>query len=367
MINDKPLLQLKNVSMTFEKRTGMFKKPIKVGAVVNVNLDIKSGEIIALVGESGCGKTTMGNVITGLLKPTEGSMLFNGIDVAHMNKTEWDDFRNSVQMVQQDSYAALNPMRTIYQSLSAPIIQRKIVKNDKESREKVAELLKIVELTPPEQFIDKYPHQLSGGQRQRILMARAISLNPKIIVADEPVSMIDVSLRIAILNLMSNLNKTMGIAFIYITHDLATARYIAQNGKIAVMYLGKMVEYGFVKEVISEPRHPYLQALLSAVPIPDPWIAKNKKLLPLKSLDMPDVTNPPKGCRFNPRCPYAVEQCEVVEPELKNCGKSLVSCHRAKEIPEWKIPMSKSRENQVNSNGEVKQEREIPIPEVQYV
>lgn len=341
MGNVKPLLQLQNVSVTFEKRSGMFKKPTKVGAVVNVSLDINPGQIVALVGESGCGKTTTGNVITGLLKPTEGNMLFNGIDVAKMNKTEWNDFRNSVQMVQQDSYAALNPMRTIYQSLSAPILHKKIVKNDEEARVKVAELLKTVELTPPEQFIDKYPHQLSGGQRQRILMARALSLSPKIIVADEPVSMIDVSLRIAILNLMSNLNKTMGIAFVYITHDLATARYIAQNGKIAVMYLGQMVEHGYVKEVIPEPKHPYLQALLSAVPIPDPWIAKSKRLLPLKSLEMPDVTNPPKGCRFNPRCPYAVEECESKEPELRLCGKRLVSCHRVEEVPEWKIPTGK--------------------------
>jgi len=337
MGNDKPLLQLQNVSITFEKRSGMFKKPTKVGAVVNVSLDIAPAQILALVGESGCGKTTMGNVITGLLTPTDGCMLFNGVDVSKMNKTQWKEFRSSVQMVQQDSYAALNPMLTIYQSLSAPILQKKIVKNDKEARIKVAELLKTVELTPPEQFIDKYPHQLSGGQRQRILMARALSLSPKIIVADEPVSMIDVSLRIAILNLMSNLNKTRGIAFVYITHDLATARYIAQNGKIAVMYLGKMVEYGFVSEVIPEPKHPYLQALLSAVPIPDPWIAKNKKVLPLKSLEMPDVTNPPKGCRFNPRCPYAVEKCESVQPELRAYENRLISCHRVDEIPVWKI------------------------------
>lgn len=337
MDNKNPLLRLENISMIFEKKNGLFKKPSKIGAVVDVSLDVNRGKITALVGESGCGKTTLGNVITGLLKPAEGRVLFNGIDVAKMNKEQWSEFRSSVQMVQQDSYAALNPMRTIYQSLSAPIFHKKIVKNEKEARAKVIELLKTVELIPPEQFIDKYPHQLSGGQRQRILMARAISLNPKIIVADEPVSMIDVSLRIAILNLMSNLNKKMDIAFIYITHDLATARYIAKNGKIAVMYLGKMVEYGDVEEVIKNPKHPYTQALLTAVPIPDPRIAKNERILPLKSLDMPDVANPPSGCRFNPRCPYATNQCEKEEPNLRLFKDNMVSCHNAEDIPVWTI------------------------------
>ncbi|MBL4935876.1 ABC transporter ATP-binding protein [Clostridium sp. YIM B02515] len=343
MEKNTPVLSLKNISVIFKKRKGLFSKPIEAGAVVNVSLDIDPGEVVAIVGESGCGKTTMGRVISGLLKPTEGQIFFNGIDISKMNKKQYEEFRNGVQIVQQDSYAALNPSRTIYQSLADPLINKKIAKNHAEAKKKIFELLKLVEINPPEQFIEKYPHQLSGGQRQRILMARAISLSPKLIVADEPISMIDVSLRIAILNLMANLNKKFGIAFAYITHDLATARYIAQNGKIVVMYLGKLVEMGDVNKVIEEPKHPYLQALLSAVPIPDPAIARQEKKLPLKSLDMPSITNPPTGCRFNPRCIYATELCEKDEPILKQCGEEIVACHNVDSIPIWKLPRKSNK------------------------
>jgi peptide/nickel transport system ATP-binding protein len=331
------LMQLRDVTMYFERKQGMFARTQKVGAVVNVNMDIQPGEIIALVGESGCGKTTLGNIITGLLKPTEGNIFYKGIDIAKMNEMQLNDFRNGVQMIQQDSYAALNPMRTIYQSLSAPILQKKIVKNRKEAFDRVCELLSTVGLTPPERFIEKYPHQLSGGQRQRILMARAISLNPKVIVADEPVSMIDVSLRISILNLMASLNRKLNIAIIYITHDLATARYIAHNGRMAVMYLGKIAETGKLDEVLRQPKHPYLQALLSAVPVPDPDIAKLDRELPLRSLDMPNAADPPSGCRFHPRCPFAVQICESSEPELRQLKTGMVACHRAEDTWEaWR-------------------------------
>lgn len=327
-MENKALMQLENISMIFERKESLFAPPVKVGAVVDVNITLDSGEIIALVGESGCGKTTMGRVVTGLLSPTKGRVLFKGVDIKHMNKEQYKEFRSGVQMVQQDSYAALNPSRTIFQSLSAPILEKKIVRNKAQALKKVKELLTTVELNPPEQYLDKYPHQLSGGQRQRVLLARAISLNPKIIVADEPVSMIDVSLRVAVLNLMSSLNKKLDIAFIYITHDLATARYIAHHGKIVVMYLGKVVETGNVVEILNKPKHPYLQALVSAVPVPDPMVAKSKHSLPLKSVEMPDPSNPPNGCRFNPRCPFAFEKCEEVEPELLKCGNGHAACHK---------------------------------------
>ncbi len=256
-----------------------------------------------------------------------------------MNKSEFEEYRRSVQLVQQDSYAALNPARTIYQSLSAPILEKKAgEKNRKEAHDRVCELLTTVQLTPPEQYLEKYPHQLSGGQRQRVLMARAISLNPKLIVADEPISMIDVSLRMSILKLMSSLNKRLGIAFVYITHDLATARLIARNGRLAVMYLGKIVEQGNMAEVLSNPRHPYLQALLTAVPIPDVRIAKAKRELPLKkSLEMPSITNPPAGCAFHPRCPYGDETCESKEPALESQQNRLIACHKVGKVPLWKI------------------------------
>lgn len=324
---DNSILKLENISMYFEKKDGLFSKATKVGAVVNVDLDINKGEIVAIVGESGCGKTTMGKVITGLLKPTSGNVLFKGKNIKSLKGKEYEEFRTGVQMVQQDSYAALNPSRTIFQSLSAPMLEKKIVKNITEAYDKVVELLKTVELDPPEQFLEKYPHQLSGGQRQRILLARAISLNPKIIVADEPVSMIDVSLRISILNLMAELNKKMDIAFVYITHDLATAKYIAKNGKMVVMYLGKIMECGNVIETVKNPKHPYLQALIAAVPIPNPKFARNNNKLPLKSIEMPDPSNPPKGCRFNPRCIHSIGICEKEEPKAKEINGSIVSCH----------------------------------------
>ena len=297
----KVLMSIRDLSIEFSKKKNMFSKVKPIRVLHNINLDIHEGEIVAVVGESGCGKTTLGKAICGLYKPATGNITFNGKDIWKCSKEEREDYRNSTQMVQQDSYAALNPVRNIYQILSGPILEKGIVKNQAEARVRVAELLRTVELNPAELFFEKYPHQLSGGQRQRILMARAISLSPKLIVADEPVSMIDVSLRISILNLMSRLNKELGIAFVYITHDLATARYIAQSGKICAMYLGKMVEYGDILPVIKAPQHPYLQVLISAVPVPDPEVEKGKKRLPLKSIDMPSVANPPSGCPFNPR------------------------------------------------------------------
>ncbi|UVI29066.1 ABC transporter ATP-binding protein [Paenibacillus spongiae] len=331
------LLELRNISMIFEQKSGMLGKPTPIPAMTDVQLSFEPGEILALVGESGCGKTTLGKVVTGLHKPSKGQLLFQGKDVWNMNKAEFTEYRQSVQLVQQDSYAALNPMRTILQSLSDPILQHKIVRSRKEAHDRVCELLNTVGLTPPEQYIEKYPHQMSGGQRQRVLLARAISLKPKLIVADEPVSMIDVSLRMAILRLMSTLNKNLGIAFIYITHDLATARYIAQHGRMAVMYLGKIVEQGSVHDVLAAPQHPYLQALLSAVPVPNPRIAKAKRELPLKSLDMPSIANPPTGCSFHPRCLYASQTCEQTAPSLAPSGKTIVSCHHVEKVPPWTI------------------------------
>lgn len=330
------LLELKNVSIEFQRNSGFFRKKRNVKAVSNVNLEVKPGEILAVVGESGCGKTTIGKMIAGIYKPTSGQVLFDGKDIWNLSKREYYEYRKSVQMVHQDSYAALNPARTIFQSLSAPLLHYKLVKNTEDARSKLEELLTLVGLTPTEQFLDKYPHQLSGGQRQRILLARAISVRPRLIVADEPVSMVDVSLRISLLDLMADMNKKFNIAFIYITHDLATARYIASNGRIAVMYLGKIVEVGNLKQILSRPRHPYLQALLSAVPIPDPRISRNVKPLPLKSPDMPDPANPPAGCRFNPRCPYAERMCAQEEPILNELDGEMVACHMIERIPDWK-------------------------------
>lgn len=333
--NNDVLMSIQDLSIDFSKKKNVFAKRQTIRVLHSINLDIHEGEIIAVVGESGCGKTTLGKAICGLYKPATGKILYKGNDIWKCSKEEREEYRNATQMVQQDSYAALNPVRNIYQILSGPILEKKIVKNEAEARKRVAELLETVELNPPELFFEKYPHQLSGGQRQRILMARAISLSPKLIVADEPVSMIDVSLRISILNLMSRLNKELGIAFVYITHDLATARYIAQSGKICAMYLGKMVEYGDILPVIKKPEHPYLQVLISAVPIPDPHVEKGKKRLPLKSIDMPSVANPPSGCPFHPRCIYASDLCAKENPALVQADDGrLVACHHYKELDE---------------------------------
>lgn len=328
-------MQLENVSMVFENRASLFAPIRRVGALVGVDVELNSGEILAVVGESGCGKTTLGKIVAGLFRPTSGSIRFMGKDVWSLTGKDFFEYRRSAQMIHQDSYAALNPARTIYQSLSAPLFRHKLAKDNNEAREQLEERFVMVGLTPPDQFLDKYPHQLSGGQRQRILLARALSVKPKLIVADEPVSMVDVSLRISLLDLMAKMNDELGIAFIYITHDLGTARYIARHGRIAIMYLGKVVETGNLNKILAEPRHPYLQALLSAVPIPDPKIARAMKPLPLRSLDMPDPANPPDGCRFHPRCPFAEATCEQEEPSLVPLNGELVACHLVERIPKW--------------------------------
>lgn len=329
-----PLISMQNISICFQK--GIFRRRTEVRAVDSVSLDIAPGEIVALVGESGCGKTTIGKALAGLHRPTEGKVLYQGQDIWKLGRQAFSEYRRDVQLVHQDSFAALNPVLTIVQSLSAPLQRYGLVPAGRTVRSVVGEYLEMVELTPADQFLDKYPHQLSGGQRQRVILARALSVKPKLIIADEPVSMVDVSLRLALLNLMARMNRDMGVAFAYITHDLATARYLAGKGRIVVMYLGGMVELGPLGDVLERPRHPYLQALLSAVPVPDPLLARARKMLPLRSLEMPDPTNPPPGCRFHPRCPYAEGLCGETVPGLQPEGNGcMVACHLKERIPLW--------------------------------
>ena len=324
------LIKIEHLGISFDSRT---KKKEKVKILQDINLSIEEGEVIALVGESGCGKTTLGRTIVGLYPPSEGTIYYRGKDITKLSKKEYMDYRLGVQMVHQDSFAALNPNRTIFQSLSMPLMQNHIAKNKKEAEDILKEYFTEVGLTPPEQFLYKYPHQLSGGQRQRILLARALSVKPRVIVADEPVSMVDVSLRIALIDLMTRMNQKYKISFVYITHDLATARYVAKDGRLAVMYLGRIVELNNIREAIDNPKHPYFKALIAAVPSDIGRGRSEMKDLPLRSLDMPSVNNPPSGCSFHTRCPYYKDRCEKEIPKLREFEGGMIACHFAEEIP----------------------------------
>lgn len=325
------ILGINNLNMVFSSRG--LNGAEKVHVLRDVDLDIEEGEIVALVGESGCGKTTLGRIITGLIEATSGTVRFQGADIRRCSAKEKAEYRKSVQFIQQDSYAALNPVKTIYQSLYAPIKAN----NRKWSREridgKIHEYMDMVGLTPAELYLSKYPHQLSGGQRQRVLIARVLSLEPKLIVADEPISMIDVSLRLSVLKLLSELNKKLKLTIVYITHDLSTVNYVVGEGRMAVMYLGEIVEFGKVRDVIANPRHPYTQALISSVSIPDPVIERNKPEVELKSMEVPDIRNRCPGCGFADRCLYADEACS--RWKLVNTGDEnhVIKCKNLESVP----------------------------------
>jgi oligopeptide/dipeptide ABC transporter ATP-binding protein len=287
----------------------------QVRAVDDVSFTIEPGETLCLVGESGCGKSTTGRMMAGLLEPSEGRVLYGGSDVGKLPEEEKKRFRRAVQIIHQDPYASLNPIRNVTQILSAPLRRHKLIKSRSELRTKLHELLETVGLTPPEDFLRKYPHQPSGGQRQRVSVARALTVNPEVIVADEPVSMVDVSLRIGLLNMLLSLQNDLGVAFLFITHDLAVAKHFSWDGRIGVMYLGRMVELGSTQRLVREPVHPYTRALISALPEADPELTRNKERLRLRSPDIPSLLNLPEGCPFHPRCPmYEEGLCDTDRP-----------------------------------------------------
>jgi len=319
-----PMIELKNISRSFHVKRNTY-----IQAVDNVSLSINEGEIVCLVGESGCGKTTTGRMIVGLLNPTKGQILYRGRDILHLDKAEQKEYRLGVQLVHQDPYASLNPSFTIFDTMAAPLKRHGHTHNDAETRQRVIELLEMVDLTPAADFLDKYPHQLSGGQRQRVSVARALTVNPSFIVADEAVSMVDVSIRISLLNTLLRLKEKMGLAVLFITHDLALAKYFAWEGRIGVMYLGRMIEVAPARQLVEKPQHPYTQALLSAIPEADPDVTRHKRHIQLRSMDLPSLLNLPKGCTFHPRCPlWEAGLCDTVEPELTHFKDgSAVACH----------------------------------------
>jgi oligopeptide/dipeptide ABC transporter ATP-binding protein len=287
----------------------------QVRAVDDVSFTIRPGETLCLVGESGCGKSTTGRMMAGLLEPSEGRVLYGGTEVGSLPDEERRSFRRAVQIIHQDPYASLNPIRNVTQILRAPLQRHKLVKSRSELKSRLRELLETVGLTPPEDFLKKHPHQLSGGQRQRVSVARALTVNPEVIVADEPVSMVDVSLRIGLLNMLLSLQRDLGVAFLFITHDLAVAKQFSWDGRIGVMYLGRMVELGSTQRLVKEPAHPYTRALISALPEADPELTRNKERLRLRSPDIPSLLNLPAGCPFHPRCPmYEEGLCDTDRP-----------------------------------------------------
>lgn len=305
------ILEFKDVSRSFKKGR------IAIPVLRNIDLQVKQLEYLCLVGESGCGKTTSGKILSGLLQPSSGQLLFEGQDVSSLKGAAYTHYRRAVQIIHQDPYASLNPTHTIYDIMSFPLFRHKLVKGRAGARDKVAELLETVGLTPVRDVIDKYPHQLSGGQRQRVSIARALTTNPKVIIADESVSMVDVSIRISILNMLMAMRETLGVTFVFITHDLALAKYFAWQGRIAVMYLGRIVEIGATPQITQQPQHPYTKSLLSAIPEPDPDKTRRKEQIRLRSEDIPRLTELPPGCTFHPRCPWFVPGlCDTVAPNL---------------------------------------------------
>ncbi len=312
-LNDQqPLIALQHVSRSFKQGR------VRVQVLEDINLAVGENEILCLVGESGCGKTTTGKIIAGLLPPSSGEVLFRGRPVSALDNKARAEFRRALQIIHQDPFASLNPAHTVGQILSYPLRRHGMATARGGVRRRIWELLTLVDLTPPGDIVNKFPHQLSGGQRQRVSIARALTVEPQLIVADEAVSMVDVSIRVSLLRTLHRLRDEYGIAIVFITHDLAVAKYFAWEGRIAVMYLGRVVELGPTRDVITRPAHPYTRALISAIPEANPEVTRNKKRMRLRSEDVPSLLEIPRGCAFHPRCPFFVEGlCDVQHPPLE--------------------------------------------------
>jgi oligopeptide transport system ATP-binding protein len=316
-----PLLDVKHLKKHFPIKGGVFSKTIGyVYAVDDINFTLERGETLGLVGESGCGKSTTGRTILRLIEPTDGTISFEGQDITGLDKGAMRALRREMQIIFQDPYASLNPRMTVGSIIGEPLEIHKIARGA-EKEERVASLLQKVGLRAED--MRKYPHEFSGGQRQRIGIARALALNPKLIVCDEPVSALDVSIQAQVINLLEDLQAEFGLSYLFIAHNLNVVEHISD--RVAVMYLGQIVELASDEELYKNPQHPYTEALLSAVPIPDPTVKKKRIIL---EGDVPSPINPPRGCHFHTRCMYKEKICEEVEPEFKHIGGGhWVACH----------------------------------------
>jgi oligopeptide transport system ATP-binding protein len=325
-MNDKEtLLRVEKLKMHFPIKRGVFQRTVgHVHAVDGISFEIRKGETLGLVGESGCGKSTTGRTILQLYKPTAGHVFFGDQDLTQLKAEELRVLRRRMQMIFQDPYASLNPRMTVEEIVGEPLIVHNLAKG-REVREKVKELLGLVGLNPA--YVDRYPHEFSGGQRQRIGVARSLSLNPDLIICDEPISALDVSIQAQVVNLLEDLQEQFGLTYLFIAHDLSMVRHISD--RVAVMYLGILVELAARQELYEHPLHPYTQALLSAVPIPDPIVEETRQRIILTG-DVPSPINPPSGCRFRTRCPIATEICAEEVPEWRELMPDhFVACHHA--------------------------------------
>jgi len=314
------ILEVKNLSKYFYTSKGLFgKQHSAVKAVDDVSFSIAKGETLGLVGESGCGKTTAGRTILRLYEPTKGQIIFDGTDIT---KVRMKPYRKKMQMIFQDPYASLNPRMTVGDIIGEPIDIHKLAKGD-EKKDRIYHLLELVGLS--KEHANRYPHEFSGGQRQRVGIARALAVQPEFIVCDEPISALDVSIQAQIVNMLEDLQNSLGLTYLFIAHDLSMVKHI--SNRVGVMYLGKLVELAPSDELYDKPAHPYTQALLSAIPIADPKVSKERKRIILEG-DVPSPIDPPSGCRFRTRCPYATKICQEVQPEFKEISPGhMCACH----------------------------------------
>jgi oligopeptide transport system ATP-binding protein len=324
--NGEVLLSVRNLVKRFPIKGGLLSREVaSVKAVSDVSFEIKKGETLGLVGESGCGKSTLGRCLLRLIEPSSGQVVFKGQDITKLDAQQMRKLRRNMQIIFQDPYASLNPRMTVEDILGEPLEIHKMFATRQEKRQRIIELLDLCGLR--REAIARYPHEFSGGQRQRICIARALAVNPEFIVCDEPVSALDVSIQAQIVNLMQDLQKELGLTYLFIAHDLKVVEHI--SNRVAVMYLGKVAEMSESEELYQDPKHPYTRALLSAIPIPDPSFHKERVIL---RGDVPSPINPPTGCYFHPRCPIAQPNCKVDPPVLRDLGKHgphTVSCHYA--------------------------------------